>query len=206
MAVTAIEKGGLHLKMDQNLEIPRTAGYLIKTVGKTGQGRDVAGDPKSPDEPDDHDDKGRWYGRRRKAKGKGDGRSYYNTRPEQSRSQTTQEAYSNNKYPFSINQHFQSHLPHSPTTVLKKKNDIRSTMCMNVNTARRQPPCRARFLRRGAVIPTELATHQYPVGYHPNSRRIVGNRVGELYVAARRTYPLRGRAGGLTRSIAFGGL
>lgn len=73
-------------------------------------------------------------------------------------------------------------------------------MCMNIGTAKHQPApfCprgfpenwrqaigRARFLRRGAVVPIQLGSHQFPVGYHPLSRRIVGNRAGELYEARR---------------------
>lgn len=43
----------------------------------------------------------------------------------------------------------------------------------------------AHLLRRGAVVPMEVALHQLPISYDPVSRRIIGNQARELYRARR---------------------
>lgn len=73
-------------------------------------------------------------------------------------------------------------------------------MCMTMGVSRPQPASfvprnlqgdwgRAIFpghlLRRGAVVPMQVASHQLPIGYHPVSRRIIGNQAGDLYCARR---------------------
>lgn len=73
-------------------------------------------------------------------------------------------------------------------------------MCMNMGTSRPQPASLAsrnlqgdwnrlilpgHLLRRGAVVPMQVASHQLPVSYDPVSRRIIGNQAGDLYQARR---------------------
>lgn len=73
-------------------------------------------------------------------------------------------------------------------------------MCMNMGVSRQQSTpfvsrsvqggwrhdlSPAHLLRRGALVPMEVAFHQLPISYDPVSRRIIGTQADELYRARR---------------------
>lgn len=84
-------------------------------------------------------------------------------------------------------------------------------MCLTVDTTRPRPArpyptrlpanwhpnlTRFQFLRRGAVVPTSVTSHQIPLSYHPTSRRIIGTGAIQLYQHRLRRARLRSRRRG----------